>query len=390
MYFDKYGLRDKNERIVLESLMANQPLSRVDLSKITHLNKATITNIINTFIDRKLINEIGFGVSHTTGGRRPILLEMNRNAGTAISIDVGNDYIRAIMTDLNGTVLAHYETATQSIDASNIYTLVDEIVNAFTAEASKTIYGIVAMVLAIHGVVFENHITVAPNYNLIGLNLHETLSKKYTFPVLLENEANLAALGHISGSHEVSNAVLLSIHTGIGAGIIIDRNLYTGLNGAAGEVGHLTLYPSGKPCRCGRQGCLEQYCSSKVIYDAFHELYPQKTMTHNLLVDAYETNPGFAMITNQAMRDLATGLNTIIASFNPEIIYIVSDVITAIPSLLTLLSDTLQNDYNYSVPLMISDIAPGATLFGGASLGIAEFLGTERFTLMRHEVKNNN
>ena len=392
MYFDKYKLRDKNEKIVLESLIAHQPISRASLSKITTLNKASITNIINTFIDRKLIQEIGYGESQNMGGRRPILLEMNRDAGTVIAVDVGNDYLSAIITNLNGTVLNRIDFNDEhlEIDGSNVDELVAQVVDHFQETATKTVYGVVAMVLAVHGVVFNNHITLSPNYNLIGHNLHTHLNASYAFPVILENEANLAALAHISVSHEITNAVLMSIHTGIGAGIIIDRNLYTGKQGAAGEVGHLTLYPHGLECRCGRHGCLEKYASSKVVYDAFHHHFPDVPLNHDVLAARYHDNAPFQQAVNAIMLDLVTGLNTLVSHFDPEIIYIVSDVLVAIPTLVDLLQSNLNTLYNHRVPIQLSNIQHGATLMGGASLGIAEFLGTERYILNKSAIKNNS
>lgn len=391
MYFDKFKLRDMNERVVLEALIANQPVSRIELSKITRLNKASITNIVNVLIDKKLVNEIGYGESQNSGGRRPILLELNHNAGCALSIDVGNNYISAIITDLNGSVINsyNYRDFDLMIGASNIYDNIDSIVDKFKKDSANTVYGVVAMVIAIHGVVLDNHIKEAPNYNLIGLNLHKNLSEKYSFPVYLENEANLATLGQISVSHEVENAVLLSIHTGIGAGVIIDRNLYTGARGAAGEVGHITLYPHGRKCRCGKEGCLEQYSSSAVIYNEFLKHYPDVDITHETLRTAFTDNIDFKEVVIQSTHDLAIGLQTIISHFDPEIIYIVSEVFLALPELKNTLEDYLRIEYNRDVPIEISDINYGAILIGGASLGISEFLGTERFILNRSEIKNN-
>lgn len=391
MYLDKYKIRDTNERIVLEALITNQPVSRVDLSKITKLNKASITNIINSLIDKKLVHEIGYGESQNSGGRRPILLNLNKEAGYALSIDVGNTYISAIVTDLNGLVVhsVYHRDLGFEVNEDNIYDYIDKIVENAEKIAKDTTYGIVALAVAIHGVVHENKILTSPNYNLTGVNLHETLVNKYSFPVLLENEANLALLGQISLSPHINNALLLSIHTGIGAGVITERNLYLGNKGAAGEVGHMTLYPNGLACRCGRRGCLEQYCSTDILTDELEYLYPNKQIDKDLYRLAYDEHDNFKDLAKKSASDLAIGIQSMIAHFDPDIIYIVSEVFESIPSLIDYVQQILEKDYDRHIPIQISDMKYGPILLGGASLGISEFLGTEAFILSDYEIKNN-
>lgn len=387
MYLDKYKIRDANERIVLGSLIKNQPVSRVDLSKITKLNKATITDIINSLIKKELVQEIGFGESQNSGGRRPILLNLNKDAGYALSIDVGNSYISSIITDLNGFVI-HSENHRSSgfqVDESNIYTYIDDIVSATESIAKKTTYGIVALVIAIHGVIHENIIKSSPNYNLVNIDLYSILNEKYSFPVLIENEANLAILGQISLSPTINNALLLSIHTGIGAGVIIDRNLYYGSTGAAGEVGHMTLYPDGLSCRCGRKGCLEQYCSIDLLIKQLEVLYPNTPINQKLYKQAYSEYESFKKLAIKSATDLAIGIQSMIAHFDPDIIYIINEAFEAIPSLINVIKDVLKRDFNREIPIQVSDMKYGSILLGGASLGISEFLEIQSFILSNYQ-----
>ena len=95
------------------------------------------------------------------------------------------------------------------------------------------------------------------------------LSQKYHTAVYIENEANLTALGEYCFSSDSTNLLSVSIHSGIGVGIIVNGRLQTGTHGTAGEVGHSTLFPHGNLCPCGNRGCLEQYASNKVLFDTY-------------------------------------------------------------------------------------------------------------------------
>ena len=96
-----------NTAIVLEAVLKNAPLSRAQISERTGLNKATVSSLVQDLIDSHLVIDIGPGQS--SGGRKPFLLLFNSRAGYAIGIDLGVNYIRGILTDLEGAVIAEQE-----------------------------------------------------------------------------------------------------------------------------------------------------------------------------------------------------------------------------------------------------------------------------------------
>src|SRR5699024_1178787 len=99
-----------------------------------------------------------------------------------------------------------------------------------------------------------NKILFTPYYDLSGIDLVKQLKDKLDIPIYLENEANLAAMAESSLNNLHKDIVNFSIHTGIGAGVIIDGKLYRGFEGRGGEIGHTTLYPGGLQCPCGNKG----------------------------------------------------------------------------------------------------------------------------------------
>jgi len=107
-------------------------------------------------------------------------------------------------------------------------------------------------------------VITTPNLPLSGVNIAHELQEKYNCPVYLGNDANCAALGEAiaGGAKGARNVIFITLGTGIGGGIIIGGRLYTGLGGAAGEIGHMVVIAGGRECGCGRRGCWESYASA--------------------------------------------------------------------------------------------------------------------------------
>lgn len=130
-------------------------------------------------------------------------------------------------------------------------------------------------VIGVPSPVDGNRMTETPNLpeRWTGSTVPEALSE-LGLDFTLENDANLAALGefHFGAGEHHTHLVCLTLGTGIGGGIIIDGSLYRGHSGAAGEVGHITLVPGGRPCGCGNRGCFEQYGSASGLSSTYEQL----------------------------------------------------------------------------------------------------------------------
>jgi glucokinase len=110
-----------------------------------------------------------------------------------------------------------------------------------------------------------------PDWN--NLPLKDQLEKTLGIPVFLENDANAAALGEQwrGAGRGIRSMILLTLGTGVGGGIILDNKIWHGADGMAGEIGHMTLIPDGRPCTCGNTGCLEMYSSARGIVQSYRE-----------------------------------------------------------------------------------------------------------------------
>lgn len=363
---NKYLIREQNEATVAAAIIEKQPISRADVSIMTGLNKATISNITKNLIEKHLVEEVGMGDTTSVGGRKPIYLAFNAKAGSALAIDVGYNYLYGLASFLDGTKIAKETIRPIRISQQNIIKQLSIMINKLANTLPKTPHGIIGLSIAVHGIVNNNHITFTPYYDLDQIDLAAELQKLYDFPILLENEANLTAVAEYSFSKNYHNLVSLSVHSGIGAGVIINNQLYTGPLGQAGEIGHTILVPDGRPCPCGNHGCLEQYTSNKIMFEEFAKKMELDQVNSDIFTAAIlEKNPIATALIDENLRLMAICLNNVATLFDPELIFINSSVYRKVPILVEKLQNQLTTFRVKNTLIKTGTFGDLATLYGG-------------------------
>jgi len=260
---DFADVRATNLAVVLRFVRENAPCSRADIAASTGLNKATVSTLVADLIDRRLLRETG--LTENRVGRPATMLVLDGSPYAAIGIEVNVDYISAVAVDLKGEVLVNWRrsfaggtsTAAQAVVA--VASIARRVIKRMAKEARQ----VLGLTVAVPGLVDLNgSVRAAPNLGWRDADLCGDLTKALRdpgFPVQVDNEANLAALAEYRfGPHgNVANLVYLTGEVGVGAGIILDGRLRRGGQGYSGEIGHIEVDPGGRPCRCGRRGCLE-------------------------------------------------------------------------------------------------------------------------------------
>ena len=188
-----------------------------------------------------------------------------------IGIDIGGTKVLSALADKEGNILNKAQTPTEAdkgeeVIISNIMESINRVIKTSRIdkkEVSRIGVGSPGPLDLKNGVIIENS-----NLSWTNVPIVEILEKKTGLPVILENDANAAALGenHFGAGKSADNIVYITISTGIGGGIIIDRKIFHGGKGNAGEVGHMTLIPdSNYQCGCGNYGCFEAVASGTAI-----------------------------------------------------------------------------------------------------------------------------
>ena len=372
---NKFNIRKSNIVEILTLLFNNPNISRIDISKMINLNKASVSEIINLLIEKELVVEIGNGNSSSSGGRKPILLKINEKSGCSLSIDLGIDYVSYLLLDLNKNILK-YNKSYIKINKDNTLSIITNIINSLEDITSNYIYNLIGISIAIHGRVLDDEIKFTPYYDLDKFNLKEKLSIEFSeLDITLENESNLAAIGEFENSKEdLKNSIIINVHSGIGAGIIINSDLYTGFEGRAGEIGHMILVPNGRDCPCGNKGCFEQYCSIPAIINEFNLLSNISINTIDELCNLYNDNDIIATnIINNNIKLMATGITNIFNLFAPDSIYLHSDLVEFIPNYIDLINNEIDSFFSKNLKLLPNKLNGKSNLYGGAIISIYKF-----------------
>jgi glucokinase len=170
----------------------------------------------------------------------------------------------------------------------------------------------------------QGKILSSPNlHELNELPLAEQLSETLGMEVVIENDATAAAIGEhwVGVSAGVATSIFITLGTGLGGGLIIDGRPYRGIDGTAGEVGHIVVEPDGHACGCGSHGCLEQYASATAVTRMARQSYAQEGVTSaEVFADAVAGNLDAVEIFRVMGRYLGIGLAGLVDVLNPEMI----------------------------------------------------------------------
>jgi len=181
-----------------------------------------------------------------------------------IGVDVGGTKIAAGVVDEKGAIIEMVKRPTPAANASGTIEVISEAVRELLSRHKIEAIGIGAA-----GFVEESRSAVvfAPNLAWRNEPVARHVEDRTGRPVVVENDANAAALGEkwIGAGREVDDLVLLTLGTGVGGGIISGGKVLHGFVGMAGELGHITVCPTGNPCGCGNQGCLEKHASATAV-----------------------------------------------------------------------------------------------------------------------------
>lgn len=322
---DQYLVKKINKAYVLETIKKHEPISRIETASKTGLNKGTVSSLVSELIKENIIHEQGPGQSN--GGRKPILLRFNNKAGFSIGIDLGVNYILVLLTDLNGNIVneEHHKIVDDSFD--QVMSLMIEVVRRLIDNAPNSPYGIVGIGIGVAGIVnVDGEVLFAPNLDWHNVNIKEPLKREFTLPVLVDNEANAGVNGEkkFGAGKDTSNLLYLSVGIGIGAGIIIDGQLFRGSSAFSGEVGHFSIEPHGLQCPCGNKGCWELYASEKALLSRAQHLFSDhKNLNIDQLVELADSgNTQSIDLISTIGEYLGIGLSNLINTFNPDTILI--------------------------------------------------------------------
>ncbi len=321
----KSALRQANERLALDAIRQNPAISRSDLARITGLSPSSVSFIVNRLLRARLLREEKVE-NHSQVGRRPTALYLVREAMLAIGVEISQNESRIALADVHGEILRHKSIpwhANHDILGQRIHAALRSLVEE---TASQKVLGIG---VALPGTIDRNtgRVIAAENLNWLNVDLDGLIHGRLTLPFYYENSAKLSALAESwftePGQRALRDFVFITPTNGLGTGIITNGHLLQGSSAIGGEFGHVMLYPDGRKCSCGNQGCWEQYgCDAALL-----RVYAENGGTQD---DGAELSPAEVVrrarggeeaarnTLRQVARDLGLGFVNLVMVFNPE------------------------------------------------------------------------
>jgi len=392
---DKSDIQVNQNKIKVLQLIRNEKeITRAEIIRLSGLSAPTVTRIVENLVQLKLIQTDGIGSS--VGGRPPQLIRFQSKENYVIGIDLGATYIRSALSNLDGEFIFEIHVSTNLKKGfDGVMEQVGELIEKLSERArqkSLTLWGIG---IAVCGMVNKKSgiVEYSPIFGWKNVNLQEALAKYTNLKIALGNVTHLIALGELlyGVGKDYKNFISINLGYGIGSGIIIDGKLFGGVDGIAGEIGHIVVDKhSNRQGLEGITGTLEAVASGYGLADIAREragsdpesiLYPinREDIDAKKVFDAAKNGDRLANeIIDEVAGFLSIGIDTLIKLFNTECIVLSGglvqngDVLTE--KIRTEVKNYSMSAISRSVPIVTSGFGENAALMGSFSLILERIL----------------
>ncbi|MFI6919068.1 ROK family transcriptional regulator [Nonomuraea spiralis] len=310
---------------VLQLIRDGSCRTRKDLIEFTGLSRSTVTDRVDRLIAAGYLHESGVGASG--GGRPPSVLDVDATRRLMLVADLGATHARVALTDLAARPITE-ERAEMRIDRGPeaVLTWVREAFLRLLDKAGRPADEVCGIGLDLPGSVDHTNGRVIRSFLMPGWDDHpirEAFAPAYDVPIMVENDANAMALGEWWSSWRGTDSlILVKVSTGIGTGIVLDGQIYRGVEEAAGNIGHVRIRESDdRVCTCGSRGCVASLASGHAVAA---DLGQESSRDVVRLVQAGD--PAAVARTQEAGRTLGVVLATAVSLLNPGVLVLAGDM----------------------------------------------------------------
>ncbi len=307
-----------------------------------------------------------------------------------VGIDLGGTFIKGGIVDEKGAILVQDKVPTECDQGG------DKVVENIAALALDLLArsgvkkeAVVGLGMGSPGIVDckTGEVILSENLYMEHFPLGEKVAKKTGFSVVVANDANAATLGEVKfgAAKEYDDAIMLTLGTGVGGGIVVGGKLVEGNQGAGAELGHTVLKAGGEPCSCGRRGCLETYASATALIretkramlahkdSKLWEIGSLDKVTGKTAFDYAETDEYAKKVVDEYVEMLACGITNFANIFRPQAIILGGGVCAQGDSLIKPLQALVDRDIfagnrGPQVPVLVASLGNSAGLLGAAAL----------------------
>lgn len=365
------------ERVVRAVRMAGS-LTQAEIARTTGLSAATVSNIVRELKDGGIVQ-----VTPTSaGGRRARAVSLSGDAGAVVGVDFGHSHLRVAVGNLAHRVLAE-EIEPIDVDASAAegFDRAEEAVRRLLADTGIPRNRLIGVGLGVPGPIDVEtgalgSTSILPGWR--GTHPRAELASRLGVPVYVDNDANLGALGEqVWGNGRGSgDLAYIKVASGVGAGLVINGQIYRGPGGTAGEIGHITLDESGPVCRCGNRGCLETFTAARYVLPLLYSSHGTDLTMARVVQWAREGDLGCRRVVADIGRHVGSGVANLCNLLNPARVVLGGDLAEAGDLVLDPVRDSVSR---YAIPSAARQltVAPGtlgarAEVLGALALVLSE------------------
>lgn len=269
----------KNERAIIRTLYELDGATRLSVARRADLSVVLVSSVLTNFMKRGIVKYDG--MSRKPMGRPSTVYRLSPDFGYATGISIDADSVRIVTLSAGRKPLFDTAKAVNFTDIKNTDAMLEvvfSILDTYLEDCSLPPERIRALGLAVPGAVLSSEGLWQEGLRITGihnLNIGEIFRQRYSLPVIVQDMARAITYyeKEMGSAKGYENFVLLHVGEGVGAGIVINGRLYEGAHGFPGEIGHLTVFPQGVECRCGKRGCLETVISESGILRSFSERF---------------------------------------------------------------------------------------------------------------------
>lgn len=370
-------IKQVNSATIYKVIEKHAPISRVKIANVSKLAPASVTKITRQLLEQGIICETARQAS--TGGRCAISLAPNTDNIHVLAVRIGQKTLSLSCYNLAAEQLSTKQIKIKSEDEQTLPVLLISAIDSFIKKQPKKTGKISAIAISLSGLINPKKgvVLYTPYHSLANFPLAEKIEQHFQLPAFIGNHTRSLALAehYFGASKECLDSILISIHHGVGSGIIIEGKALLGQNFNIGEIGHIQANPAGRRCHCGNFGCLETEVSDTVIVEkvaraikqgSFSRLSLDSLNIEKIYQAAEDNDPLCQKIVEDAATYLGKAIAILINLLNPQKIIIAGKIIRAKTSLLSTIEQCIAHqalpNFQHKVQIETSLLQPDTTL----------------------------
>jgi predicted NBD/HSP70 family sugar kinase len=355
------SLRAANRRRLLDTLRDLGPLTQTEIVRATGLSAGTVSNLVHELTEAAALVTVG----GSTRGRRGRLLSVAPPTGFALGVDVGHRHLRVVLAD--GSLIPLAEQRVDSPagqEAPDTLTCAAQLVRRVVQLAGVDTGAIVGVGMGLPAPIDSGTGKVGAPMILPGwqgVRAAEMATEVLGLPVVVDNDANLGALAEtLQGAAQgARSAAYVKISGGVGAGLVMDGQIFRGPDGTAGEIGHASLDEYGALCRCGNRGCLETLVRTPVLLSLLEPTHGPDLSVARMVAMAHDGDTACRRVIVDAGRQVGLAAANMCNLLNPERIVLGGELSQAADLLIEPMRDVISRHGIPSAARRV-DIVPAA------------------------------